>query len=91
MSLVQGKAPLLISCLGLFFFLALVGCDDPTPSTPDAMVTDAFKGWDQAPKGDASADGALDLAEQGYQVVVVERLPTIGGAMIGLSNKPKNG
>jgi heterodisulfide reductase subunit A len=35
--------------------------------------------------GIAGLQAALDLAEQGYQVTVVERQPSIGGAMIGLS------
>ncbi len=35
--------------------------------------------------GIAGLQAALDLADQGYQVMVVERQPTIGGAMIGLS------
>ncbi len=48
----------------------------PIPATVDALVVGA---------GIAGLQAALDLAEQGYQVVVVERLPTIGGAMIGLS------
>ena len=35
--------------------------------------------------GIAGLQAALDLADQGRQVVIVERQPSIGGAMIGLS------
>ena len=35
--------------------------------------------------GIAGLQAALDLADHGYQVVLVERRPSIGGAMIGLS------
>ncbi len=35
--------------------------------------------------GIAGMQAALDLADQGYQVALVERLPTIGGKMIQLS------
>ena len=35
--------------------------------------------------GIAGLQSALDLADQGYQVAVVEQQPSIGGAMIGLS------
>ncbi|MBN2337658.1 MAG: CoB--CoM heterodisulfide reductase iron-sulfur subunit A family protein [Acidobacteria bacterium] len=35
--------------------------------------------------GIAGLQTALDLADQGYQVTIVEREPSIGGAMIGLS------
>ncbi len=35
--------------------------------------------------GIAGLQAALDLAEQGFEVAVVEREPSIGGAMIGLS------
>jgi len=35
--------------------------------------------------GIAGLQSALDLADQGYQVAVVEKQPSIGGAMIGLS------
>ena len=35
--------------------------------------------------GIAGLQAALDLAEQGYKVAVVEQQPSIGGAMIGLS------
>ena len=35
--------------------------------------------------GIAGLQSALDLADQGYSVIVVERQPSIGGAMIGLS------
>jgi heterodisulfide reductase subunit A len=35
--------------------------------------------------GIAGLQTALDLAEQGFSVIVVERQPSIGGAMIGLS------
>ncbi len=46
------------------------------PATVDTLIIGA---------GIAGLQSALDLAEQGYKVAVVERLPTIGGAMIGLS------
>jgi heterodisulfide reductase subunit A len=35
--------------------------------------------------GIAGLEAALDLADQGYRVAVVEKKPSIGGAMIGLS------
>ena len=35
--------------------------------------------------GIAGLQAALDLAEQGYRVIVVERQPSVGGAMIRLS------
>jgi heterodisulfide reductase subunit A len=46
------------------------------PSETDALVIGG---------GIAGLQAALDLAEQGYRVTVVERQPSIGGAMIGLS------
>ncbi|MBN2320930.1 MAG: CoB--CoM heterodisulfide reductase iron-sulfur subunit A family protein [Acidobacteria bacterium] len=46
------------------------------PSETDALVIGG---------GIAGLQAALDLAEQGYQVAVVERQPSIGGAMIRLS------
>ncbi len=35
--------------------------------------------------GIAGLETALDLGDQGFQVAIVERKPSIGGAMIGLS------
>jgi heterodisulfide reductase subunit A len=46
------------------------------PKKADALVVGAGIGGLQA---------ALDLADQGFRVAVVERQPSIGGAMIGLS------
>jgi heterodisulfide reductase subunit A len=45
-------------------------------SSPDALVIGA---------GIAGLETALNLADQGFQVAIVERRPSIGGAMIGLS------
>ncbi len=47
-----------------------------TPKKTDTLVIGG---------GIAGLQAALDLADQGYQVTVVERQPSIGGAMIGLS------
>jgi heterodisulfide reductase subunit A len=46
------------------------------PRRVDALVVGA---------GIAGLQAALDLADQGFQVAVIERQPSIGGAMIGLS------
>jgi heterodisulfide reductase subunit A len=46
------------------------------PSSTDTLVVGG---------GIAGLQSALDLAEQGYHVTIVERQPSIGGAMIGLS------
>jgi len=35
--------------------------------------------------GIAGLQAAIDLADQGFQVLVVEKQPSIGGKMIGLS------
>jgi len=48
----------------------------PDSQTVDVLVIGA---------GIAGLQAALDLADQGYQVAVVERGPSIGGHMIGLS------
>jgi heterodisulfide reductase subunit A2 len=47
-----------------------------TPKAVDTLIVGG---------GIAGLQAALDLAEQGYKVAIVERQPTIGGAMIGLS------
>ena len=47
-----------------------------TPASFDALILGA---------GIAGLQSALDLADQGFSVAVVERQPSIGGAMIGLS------
>jgi heterodisulfide reductase subunit A len=47
-----------------------------SPARFDALVVGA---------GIAGLQAALDLAEQGFSVAVVEKNPSIGGAMIGLS------
>ena len=48
----------------------------PAASAPDALVVGG---------GIAGLQAALDLAEQGHRVLVVERRASIGGVMIGLS------